>query len=75
MGAKSLPWALSTKREDAQGSDLSPFFGDLSQSEKIYEIEPHLASTRKKDQVAYAYLWPMEFVPRSTISRDWGTIP
>ena len=24
--------------EDAQGSDLAPFFGDLSQSEKLLEI-------------------------------------
>ena len=33
MGAESLPWALSNKREDAQGSDLATIYGDLSQSE------------------------------------------
>ena len=26
-------------REDAQGCDLAPFFGDLSQSEKLSEIK------------------------------------
>ena len=35
-----LPWALST--EDALGSDLTPFFGDLRQSENLSEIKPPL---------------------------------
>ena len=37
------PWALSTKKKDAQGCDLAPFFGNLSQSEKLYEIKPSLS--------------------------------
>ena len=42
MGAKLLSWALSTQREDAQGIDWAPIFGDLSQSEKLPEIKPPL---------------------------------
>ena len=38
------PWALSIYREDAQGRDLAPIFGDLSQSEKLSEIKPPLIS-------------------------------
>ena len=34
-----VSWVLSTKREDAQDSDLTPFWGDLSQSEKLSEIK------------------------------------
>ena len=41
-GAKSLPWVLSTKREDSQESDLAPFFWDLRQSEKNSDIKPAL---------------------------------
>ena len=33
---------MSTIREDAQGSDLAPSFGDLSKSEKRFEIKPPL---------------------------------
>ena len=40
--AKSLPWALSTRREDAQGRDLALIFGDLNQIEKKSEIKPPL---------------------------------
>ena len=32
----------STWRKDAQSSDLAPFFGDWSQSEKLSEIKPPL---------------------------------
>ena len=32
MGAKSLLWALSIKRENAQGSDLAPIVGNLNES-------------------------------------------
>ena len=28
--------------------DLAPFFGDLNKSEKLSEIRPHLASSRKQ---------------------------
>ena len=37
-----LCWALSIYGEDAQNSHLAPFLGDLSQSEKLSEIEPPL---------------------------------
>ena len=40
MFAKSHPSALSTYREDAQESDLTPIFGYLSQSEKLSQIKP-----------------------------------
>ena len=36
-----------TKRKDAQDSDLAPFWGDLSQSEKNSEIKPPLVSSKK----------------------------
>ena len=39
MHAKTLPWALSTKTEDAQGRDLAPTFEDSSQGEKLSEIK------------------------------------
>ena len=42
MGAKSLTWPLSNYRKDAQGIDLAPTFGDLCQSEKLFEIRPPL---------------------------------
>ena len=36
------PLSTLQKRENAQGSDLAPFFEDLSQSEKLSEIKPPL---------------------------------
>ena len=33
-------------KKDAQGRDLAPIFGDLSQSEKLSEIKPPLARVR-----------------------------
>ena len=36
---QSLSWVLPAKREDAQDSDLTPFWGDLSQSEKLSDIK------------------------------------
>ena len=36
---QKLSWALSTKREVAQDSDLADFLGDLSKSEKLSEIK------------------------------------
>ena len=36
---------LSTKRLDAQNSDLAPFLGDLIQSEKLSKIKPSLSKT------------------------------
>ena len=39
MHAKTLPWALSTKRKDAQGSDLAETFEDFSQDEKLSKIK------------------------------------
>ena len=44
MDAKSLPWALSTQRENAQGRELVSFFGDVSQSEILSEIQPPLGT-------------------------------
>ena len=40
--SKKNPLALSTQQKDAQGSDLSPIFGDLSQSENNSEIKTPL---------------------------------
>ena len=42
MSAKSLPWASFLLVDSAQGSDLAPIFGDLSQIEKLSEINPPL---------------------------------
>ena len=43
-GAKSLPLASSVGVDSAQGIDLAFIFGDLSQSEKLSEIKPPLAT-------------------------------
>ena len=40
IDAKSLPWALFIQKEDAQGSDLAPIFGDLSQSKFFFDFKP-----------------------------------
>ena len=45
MGAKSILLASSVGVDSAQGSDLAFIFGDLSQSEKLSEINPPLACT------------------------------
>ena len=54
-GAKSLFWALSTKRENAQDSDLEYCFGDLSQFEKLSEIKLLLPIHSKGTQVIIDY--------------------
>ena len=43
-GVKSQPWALSTKREDAQCCELAFLFLDLSQNEKLSEIKLPLST-------------------------------
>ena len=47
-GAKFLYCALSTKRKYAHDSDLAILFGDLSQSEKLFVIKPHLNAKYSK---------------------------
>jgi hypothetical protein len=42
MGAKSFPWALSTLRENGQGTDLASIFGYIGKSEKLSESKPPL---------------------------------
>ena len=42
-GANSFSWELSTKKENAQESDLAPLFWDLSQSERLSEIKSPLS--------------------------------
>ena len=44
-----------TKREDAQGNDLTPIFGDLSQIENFSQIKPSLLVPEKKRPVTKAY--------------------
>ena len=43
IGAKSLFWALSSKKKMLRRVDLAPLFLDLSQREKLSEIKPPLA--------------------------------
>ena len=38
-----MPLSNTVKAKDAKGRDLAPIFGDLSQSEHCFEIEPPLA--------------------------------
>jgi hypothetical protein len=42
MDSKSLPRALSTQRENGQGTILAFIFGEVGQSEKLSEIKPPL---------------------------------
>ena len=44
MGAKSLPRALSTLRENAQRGDLEPIFEYLSPIEDLSELKPLLST-------------------------------
>ena len=44
MDAKSLTWALSTSKENAQGKELVSIFGDVSQSEILSKIHPPLGT-------------------------------
>jgi hypothetical protein len=39
---------ISKNREDAQGSDLAPICGDLSQREKLSEMKPFLTFFHEK---------------------------
>ena len=41
--------------DSAQESDLAPFFGDLSQSEKLSEIKPPLVLRRLLVETGYKY--------------------
>ena len=42
MQIEKKKFGFGKKGEDSQESDFAPFFGDLSQSEKLSEIRPPL---------------------------------
>ena len=60
---------LSTKREDAQNSDLEPFFGDLSQIEKLCEIKPPLV-----DSFSWEFLDRTVYLPTLILEKRWNFI-
>ena len=56
MRAKSLPLASSLYMDCAQGSDLPPIFGDLSQGEKLSEIDPPLYKHATSEIISSNYI-------------------
>ena len=51
LGTKSRPWAPFLYLDSVQGCNLAPFFGDLSQSEKLSEIKPPLKTNATESAI------------------------